>query len=128
MISAITNGIKVSVVTEYQPIYSQPSQGQYAFSYTIAIDNTTEITVKLISRRWNIFDSFGASYEVKGSGVIGLTPTIEPGERFEYTSGCNFATTIGRMRGVYLMQRVRDDKLFEIEIPEFILEVPWILN
>lgn len=128
MISSITNGIKVSVVTEFQPFYSQPSQGQYAFSYTIRIENTTDITVKLLSRRWSIFDSYGASYEVNGDGVIGLTPVIEPGENFEYTSGCNFATTIGRMRGVYLMQRVRDGKIFEISIPEFILEVPWILN
>lgn len=128
MISAITNGIKVSVVAEFQPFYSQPERNLYAFSYTIHIENTTENTVKLLSRHWKVFDSYGTSYEVNGEGVIGLSPVIEPGEFFEYTSGCNFASTMGRMHGKYIMQRVRDGRLFEINIPRFILEVPYIRN
>lgn len=128
MISAITNGIKVSVLAEFQPFYSQPERNLYAFSYTIHIENKTENTVKLLSRHWEIFDSYGTSYEVNGEGVVGLSPVIEPGEFFEYTSGCNFASTIGRMRGKYIMQRVRDGRLFEISIPQFILEVPYIRN
>jgi len=128
MISAITNGIKVSVLAEFQPFYSQPERNLYAFSYTIHIENTTENTVKLLSRHWKIFDSYGTSYEVNGDGVVGLSPVIEPGEFFEYTSGCNFASTIGRMHGKYIMQRVRDGRLFEINIPQFILEVPYIRN
>lgn len=128
MISAVTNGIKVSVKPEYQPFYSQPARNIYAFSYTITIENTTDFTVKLLSRHWHIYDSYGSAYEVKGDGVIGLQPTIEPGASFEYTSGCNFSSTVGRMHGKYLMQRVRDDKTFEISIPHFVLEVPFILN
>ena len=128
MISAITNGIIVSVAKQYEPFYSHPVKGHYAFSYKIRIENTSENTVKLIARHWAIFDSNGTWYEINGEGVIGLKPTIEPGNYFEYTSGCNFASTIGRMRGKYKMQKIRDGKYFEIEIPEFILEVPYILN
>ncbi len=128
MSTAITNGLKVSVASAYQPFYSSPDKHLYAFSYTIRIENTTETTVKLLSRHWEIFDSYGSYYEVKGEGVVGLTPIIEPGEFFEYTSGCNFSSTIGKMHGQYLMQKVRDGKTFEIEIPEFLMEVPYILN
>lgn len=128
MISAITNGIKVSVVAEYQPFYSQPGQNLYAFSYAIKIENNSENTVKLLSRHWRIYDSYGTNYEVKGEGVIGLTPVIEPGNVFEYTSGCNFASTIGKMNGTYTIQKIRDGKIFQIEIPEFVMEVPYILN
>ena len=128
MITAITHGIKVSVKPEYQPFYSQPARNLYAFSYTINIENTTDVTVKLLSRHWEIFDSYGTAYEVNGEGVVGLFPIIEPGESFEYTSGCNFASTVGKMQGKYIMQRVRDGKTFEISIPEFLLEVPYILN
>lgn len=128
MISAITNGIKVSVLSEFQPFYSQPAQNLFAFSYTIKIENKTDFTVKLVSRHWRIFDSFGSTYSVNGEGVVGLTPVIEPSDSFEYTSGCNFASSIGKMHGTYTMQRVRDGRIFEIEIPEFILEVPYILN
>lgn len=128
MNTAITYGIVVSVEAQFEPFYSQPGQNLFAFSYKVRIENTTENTIKLISRQWKIFDSNGIAYEVNGEGVIGLKPTIEPGNAFEYTSGCNFSTTIGKMKGKYLVQRVRDGKTFDINIPEFILEVPYILN
>lgn len=128
MNNALTFGIKVSVIPEYQPFYSKPDESLFAFSYTITIENFSDFTVKLLRRHWYIYDSYGASYEIEGDGVVGLNPVIEPKQSFEYTSGCTFASTIGKMHGIYLMERIRDGKIIEVTIPEFLMQVPYILN
>ncbi|UBM59111.1 Co2+/Mg2+ efflux protein ApaG [Marinilongibacter aquaticus] len=128
MISAITNGVKVSVKTEYQPYYSNARQMSYVFSYKIRIENCGDQTVQLLKRHWYIIDSNGYRREVEGDGVIGEQPIIEPGEFHEYVSGCNLATPMGKMYGTYTMERVLDGELFEVAIPEFHMITPYIQN
>lgn len=84
--------------------------------------------MQLLSRHWDIFDSNGEKREVDGEGVIGETPVIEPGETYEYNSGCNLLTDMGYMKGYYNMKRLMDDALFKAVIPQFDLVVPAKLN
>jgi ApaG protein len=128
MVAAITNGIKVSVFTEYQPLYSDPLKFNYAFSYKIRIENNSDFTVQLLSRHWFIFDSISHKYEVKGEGVVGHKPIIEPGDFHEYISGCNFRSNIGKMHGSFFMEKLIDGKKIEVKIPEFLMIVPYRLN
>ncbi len=128
MVSKITEGVKVTVLTEYQPDYSNPVQEHYVFTYKILIENHSEHTVKLLRRHWLIYDSNGTMREVEGEGVVGLQPLLEPGEGHEYVSGCNLRTDIGKMSGTYLMERVVDGKQFRVIVPSFALVVPYRLN
>jgi ApaG protein len=126
IVTQTTQGIQVSVLTEYQPEHSHP--GHFVFTYKIAIENNSEQTVQLLRRRWHIFDSNGTTREVEGEGVVGQQPVLEPGERYEYVSGCNLRTSIGRMKGTYQMERVVDGKMLTVSIPEFVMIVPYRLN
>ena len=128
MTQAISNGIKISVETEYQPNHSQSLIHEHIFSYHISIENTLPDAIKLHSRHWHIFDSLGIWREVKGDGVVGLQPLLLPGEKFDYTSSCNLITEIGKMRGTYTMIRLRDKKKFNVGIPEFELISPIKMN
>ena len=128
MITEITKGVKVSVSNDYQPDYSSPSQYHYVFTYKISIENQSEYTVRLLKRHWYIFDSNGVVKEVEGDGVVGQQPLLEPGESYQYVSGCNLKTGIGKMEGTYLFERVMDGKFFNVKIPEFNLIVPFKLN
>lgn len=128
MVTAITQGIKVSVITEYQPFYSNPFQNHFVFSYKIRIENQSENTIQLLRRHWHIIDSIGRKYEVEGEGVVGLQPVIESGEFHEYVSGCNLTSSMGKMYGTFLMERLIDGKELKIEIPEFTMITPYLLN
>ncbi|MCY7350210.1 MAG: Co2+/Mg2+ efflux protein ApaG [Cytophagaceae bacterium] len=128
MVSAITEGVKVSVVTEYQPEHSNTAQAHYVFGYRIRIENNSENTVHLLRRHWYIYDSNGSVREVEGEGIVGQQPVLEPGEQHEYVSGCNLQTTIGKMVGTYLMERIIDGKRFYVDVPEFTMVVPYRLN
>jgi ApaG protein len=128
MVTAVTEGIKVSVRTAYQNTHSNPAASHFFFSYTITIENQSDYTVKLLRRHWNIFDSNGQYREVEGPGVVGQNPVLEPGESYEYTSGCNLKTDVGKMEGTYLMQREVDQSTFQVEIPAFIMITPQRLN
>ncbi len=128
MQTRVTNGIRVSVVSQYEPDYSSPVQQHYVFTYRILIENSSDYTVQLLSRHWYIYDSNGKIVEVEGEGVVGQQPVLEPGEYHQYVSGSNLKTSIGKMKGYYLMQRVFDEAKFEVEIPEFTLIVPYKLN
>ena len=128
IISSITQGVKVSVITEFQPEYSNPGQAHFVFTYRISIENHSEQTVQLLRRHWYIYDSNGTVREVEGEGVVGLQPVIEPGEIHEYVSGCNLRTSIGKMTGTYLVERVVDGKQFQVQIPEFNMIAPYRLN
>ncbi|KAA5540167.1 Co2+/Mg2+ efflux protein ApaG [Adhaeribacter rhizoryzae] len=123
-----TQGVKVTVTTNYLPDYSSPGQQHYVFAYKINIQNNSEFTVKLLRRHWYIHDSNGVVREVEGEGVVGQQPVLEPGEAHEYVSGCNLKSGIGKMRGTYLMERLVDGKQFNVVIPEFVLIVPYKLN
>ena len=128
MISAVTDGVKVSVMTEYQPEYSSPSQAHYVFTYRITIENEGNSTVQLLRRHWFIYDAHGMAREVEGEGVVGQQPILEPGEIHEYVSGCNLRSSLGKMGGTYLMERIIDGKQFRVNIPEFTMVVPYRLN
>jgi ApaG protein len=128
MVTEITDGVKVSVITEYQPEYSSPIQSHYVFTYKIRIENSSDFTVQLLRRHWYIHDANGTLREVEGEGVVGQQPVLEPGESHEYVSGCNLKTGIGKMRGTYLMKRVVDGRKFDAKVPEFTMIVPFRLN
>lgn len=128
MLTAETKGICVSVQSKYLPLQSDPMHFSYVFMYTITIENKSNITVQLLKRHWYIFDSTGEHREVEGEGVIGETPTIEPGDSFSYSSGCNLQSEIGKMNGTYLMQNILTGTNFKIKIPEFQLITTGKLN
>ncbi|QQL49520.1 Co2+/Mg2+ efflux protein ApaG [Mucilaginibacter ginkgonis] len=128
MTTTITDGVKVSVETQYQPEYSSPESDHFMFAYKINIENLSNYTIQLLRRRWDIFDSSGVHREVEGEGVVGEQPVIQPGESHEYVSGCNFKTDMGSMKGEYQMIRTMDNTLFEVQIPEFFMIVPYRLN
>ena|SRR6476620_271281 len=128
MVAQITEGVKVSVETTYQPEYSNPANEHFMFAYKIQIENLGEYAVQLLRRHWVIFDSNGTKREVEGEGVVGLQPIIEPGQNHEYVSGCNLKTDMGTMQGTYQMKRLVDNELFDALIPEFTLIAPFKLN
>ncbi|MBC6110164.1 Co2+/Mg2+ efflux protein ApaG [Pedobacter fastidiosus] len=128
MVTAITDGVKVSVETIYQPEYSNPANEHFMFAYRVEISNLSDYAVQLMRRQWFIFDSNSSRREVEGEGVVGVQPIINPGETHVYVSGCNLKTDIGSMEGKYLMKRLTDDSEFEVDIPQFLLIAPYKLN
>ncbi|MET0243794.1 MAG: Co2+/Mg2+ efflux protein ApaG [Flavitalea sp.] len=128
MISKISEGIEISVETFYQPDYSNPVSGEYMFAYRITIDNHNSFPVKLHRRHWNIFDSNGSHREVEGEGVVGVQPSMQPGERYQYVSGCNLRTEMGKMYGTYLMENLNSKTTFDVNIPVFEMIVPFKMN
>jgi ApaG protein len=121
---AVTKNIRVHVETEYAPGRSDPGRNQWFFLYTIRVTNEGRDTVQLISRHWIITDAMGQTEEVRGKGVVGKQPVLEPGESFEYTSGCGLKTPFGSMRGTYQMITDKQEH-FEIEIPPFTMTEPY---
>ena len=128
MVTKTTNGITVSVITEYQPGYSSPSQYHYVFTYKIKIRNESENTIKLLRRFWKIHDATFNKREISGEGVVGKQPVIEPGEFHEYISGCTLKSGIGKMYGHYTVERLIDGGMLTINIPEFVMVAPFKLN
>jgi ApaG protein len=121
------NRIIVEVNSEYLPHRSDPVKEYYLFSYHVVIKNKTEISAKLLTRYWSINDGLGNTEDIHGHGVVGKTPTIKPGEHFEYTSFCPLKTPIGTMEGSFRM--VDERKLeFDIEIKPFRLIASQVLN
>lgn len=123
-----TENIEISVRASYLSEHSIPRENHFFYVYFITIENKGNYAVQLLSRHWDIFDSNGEKREVDGEGVIGETPIIEPGEIYEYNSGCNLLTDMGYMKGYYNMKRLMDDTLFKALIPQFDLIVPAKLN
>ncbi len=119
--------IQVSVKTSYLPAQSAPDQNRYVFAYTVTITNAGEVPAKLVTRHWVITDSNNRIQEVRGEGVVGEQPHLEPGTSFEYTSGTVLETPVGVMHGSY--QMVADDGTsFDAEIPAFTLSTPRTLH
>jgi ApaG protein len=127
MSSALTQGILVTVRSEYIPERSSVSSRQFAFAYTVRIENQGAATAQLRTRHWIISDANGNVQEVRGEGVIGEQPRLEPGQHFEYTSWCVIATSSGSMRGSYQMVRP-NGAAFDAEIAPFRLGLPQTLN
>ena len=123
-----TEGVRISVEVFYQPGHSHPISGEYMFAYRINISNLGEHSVRLLRRHWHIMDASGICHEVEGEGVVGQQPVIEPGASYQYVSGSNLKTEIGKMFGTYLMERINDKHRFFVSIPEFKLIAPYKLN
>ena len=128
MVTEITKGIKVSVETEYKAEYSSPSQYHYVFTYKVTIGNESTSTIQLLTRHWHIHDIQSRKKEVEGEGVVGQQPILEPGDSYQYVSGCNLKSGIGKMYGTYLMERIIDGRKTKVNIPEFLLIAPFKLN
>lgn len=128
MISQVSEGIKVSVETYYQPDYSNPVNNEFMFAYRITIENNNNFPVRLLRRHWHISDSNANIREVEGEGVVGVQPQINPGEHYQYVSGCNLRTEIGKMHGTYLMENISTKKTFTVIIPPFSMCSPAKLN
>lgn len=120
---AITRGVRVRAQSIHDPQRSDPLRDRWFFLYTIRITNESQETVQLLSRHWIITDAMGRVDEVRGAGVVGEQPVLEPGQSFEYTSGCPLPTPMGSMRGSYQM-RTTGDARFEVEIAPFELAEP----
>jgi ApaG protein len=127
MSSALTNGILVTVRSEYIPERSSISGRQFAFAYTVRIANQGEAPAQLRSRHWLITDADGQVQEVRGDGVVGEQPLLAPGQHFEYTSWCVISTPSGSMRGTYRMVRPGGES-FDAQIASFRLGLPQTLN
>jgi ApaG protein len=119
--------IAVSAVPQYIPEQSDPDNERYVFAYTISIENVGSVTAQLISRHWIITDASDEVQEVRGLGVVGQQPLLKPGEKFEYTSGCQLDTPVGKMRGSYQLT-AEDGTQFEAVIAEFTLAIPRVLH
>ena len=128
MVTEITNGVKVSVEVEYQPDYSNPNQHHYVFTYQVTIENNSNKTLQLKSRKWVINDAAYPIRVVEGEGVVGRQPVLEPGQIHQYISGCNLRSGIGKMQGNYQMEKLMDGQLITVQIPEFKMFVPFKLN
>ena len=119
--------IKVHVDTAYLEAQSSVQRNRYVFTYTVTILNSGTIAAKLLTRHWIITDSEGKELEVRGEGVVGEQPHLQPGERFEYTSGTVLETPVGVMHGSY--QMLADDGTeFDAKINPFTLSVPKVLH
>jgi len=119
--------VTVSAKTQYLPEQSDEAASRYVFAYTISIRNEGSVAAQLISRHWIISDAQGLVQEVRGMGVVGAQPVLQPGQSYEYTSGTSIATPVGTMRGSYQML-ADDGTRFEAPIPEFTLSVPRVMH
>lgn len=127
MASQTTYAIEVDARPQYLADQSDEAAGRYVFSYTITLRNTGTVAAQLVSRHWIITDAQGLVQEVRGLGVVGAQPRLEPGQSYEYTSGAAIATPVGTMKGSYQMLAA-DGTRFEAPIPQFTLSVPRVLH
>ena len=123
LVEAISHNFQVSTISRFIPERSNQEMSIFFFAYWITINNQGEIPAQLLNRYWHIMDADGRINEVKGEGVVGEKPLINPGESFEYNSFCPLPTEFGFMQGYYEMQG-KDKSTFQIEIPQFRLASP----
>ncbi|MDQ6437619.1 Co2+/Mg2+ efflux protein ApaG [Mesorhizobium sp. LHD-90] len=123
MYKATTHHIEVSVEPFYLAERSDPAENRYVWGYRVTIDNQSDEHVKLLSRYWHITDGKGHVEEVQGPGVVGEQPELDPGDSYQYMSGCPLPTPSGIMVGRYTMRNARGD-MFDIDIPAFSLDLP----
>ncbi len=119
--------IQVSVESHFIEKESNPEQSRYVFAYTVTIVNQGSIPAKLLTRHWVISDADGRTQEVRGEGVVGEQPYLQPGEGFRYTSGTILDTPLGVMQGAYQML-ADDGEHFDAIIAPFRLVDPRVLH
>ncbi len=127
MSDRLTQGVRIQVAPRYHPDRSDPVRSHWFFSYTVQISNEGERSVRLLSRHWIITDGFGNVEHVRGPGVVGETPILEPGQAFQYTSFCPLPTSLGSMHGSFRMLDI-DGEEFDAMIDPFVLEDPDTVN
>ena len=120
-----TYGIEVTVEPFYLEEQSRPDDSRYVWGYRINITNRSALRVRLMDRYWRITDANGQVEEVSGPGVVGEQPVLDPGESFEYSSGCPLDTSSGMMVGRYRMER-SDGAEIDVDIPAFSLDLPGV--
>lgn len=128
MVQQVTQGIKISVKTEYEGSFTKDRKLQHAFAYSITIENQSKDTVQLITRHWKIKDALNDPIIVTGEGVIGQKPILLPGEKHSYTSGCLLESAMGAMYGHYNLVNFATTKRFRVPIPLFNLSAPFSMN
>jgi len=128
MVQQVTNGIKISVTSNFEGTSYRNYRLYYAFSYTICIENKSNETVQLLARHWKIYDSLNNTEIVEGSGVIGKKPVLKPSQKHTYKSNCFLTSPIGAMKGFYKMVNIATTKTFKVYIPTFQLMVSNIHN
>ena len=128
MVSQITRGIKISVLTSFEGTYFKNYKIHFAFSYHVSIENQSKDSVQLNSRHWEIYDALNNTETVDGEGVIGKKPVIKPGENYTYSSGCLLSSPIGAMKGHFNMVNFTNTRSFKVEIPAFKLSAPFAIN
>lgn len=124
MYEAETEGLLVRVEPRFLPEESDPDENRFVWAYSIEIVNCSAERVQLISRFWRIMDENGLTQEVRGPGVVGQQPVLEPGESFRYTSACPLAAPSGVMVGSYSMLKLSSQEEFDIAVPAFPLDSP----
>jgi ApaG protein len=125
--SATTAGITVRVSVSFLPEQSEPGKGRWFWAYHVRVENGAEQAVQLVSREWIISDGRGTRHEVRGEGVVGEQPVLEPGGSFDYVSGCPLTTPTGSMEGRYFMVGA-DGSTFPVDIPRFPLIAPAVIS
>jgi len=128
MVTQITRGIKISVLTSFEGTYFKNYKIHFAFSYEITIENHSKDSVQLMSRHWEIFDSLNDKEIVDGEGVIGKKPVLKPGESHTYSSGCLLSSPFGAMKGYFNMINFTSTRNFRVIVPNFKLSAPFALN
>lgn len=128
MVTQITRGIKISVLTSFEGTYFKNYKVNFAFSYEITIENHSKDSVQLISRFWEIFDALSDRDTVVGEGVVGKKPVLRPGESHTYKSGCLLASPFGAMKGYFNMVNFTSTRNFRVIVPSFKLSAPFALN
>lgn len=128
MVTQITSGIKISVITNFEGTFFKDYKVHFAFGYKVTIENQSKHTVQLNSRYWKIFDALNQIEEVKGDGVIGIQPIINPGESHTYGSGCVLTSPFGAMKGHYNMMNLDTQQKFKVSIPTFKLAALFAIN
>lgn len=128
MVQQVTRGIKISVETTYEGSFYKNYKIQYAFGYTITIENQSKDSVQLNARHWEILDALNNIETVSGEGVVGKKPVLKPGESHTYTSGCLLTSPFGAMQGHYSMINFTTTKKFRVTIPTFKLSAIFAIN
>lgn len=128
MVTAISEGVRITVNTQFRPDLSQLDMGLYFFNYRVEIENNNSFKIQLMHRDWYVFDSLNDASFVSGEGVIGEQPMLLPGERFIYTSGAELSSEIGFMKGFYTFLNTGTETYFQVNVPTFHFISPPRLN
>ncbi len=128
MVQQVTQGIKVSIETEYQGTFYRNYKMQYAFSYQVTIENQGKDTVQILTRHWRISDSLNDKEIVDGEGIVGEKPILKPGHKHTYSSNCSLISPYGSMRGYYRLVNFSTTSKFKVSIPVFKLSASFALN